>query len=110
MVPNVVHRTLGPWWVGGRGWVYEEALTLEDGRVVTRREYERIAAACGGDKRAARELHVELSRLGIRDHYAFASRVLGREVRHLSELTPDERNLIRLEARAQVERTNSLSS
>ena len=60
MVPNVVHRTLGPWWVGGHGWVYEEALTLEDGRVVTRREY--------------------------------------------------ERNLIRLEARAQVERTNSLSS
>ena len=60
MVPKVVHRTLGPWWVGGRGWVYEEALTLEDGRVVTRREY--------------------------------------------------ERNLIRLEARAQVERTNSLSS
>ena len=86
MVPKVVHRTLGPWWVGGRGWVYEEALTLEDGRVVTRREYERIAAACGGDKLAARE------------------------VRHLSELTPDERNLIRLEARAQVEQTNSLSS
>ena len=38
--PEIVHRTVGPWWVGGRGLVYEETYILKDGRVMTRKQYE----------------------------------------------------------------------
>jgi len=38
--PEIVHRTVGPWWVGGRGLVYEETYILKDGRVMTRQQYE----------------------------------------------------------------------
>ena len=38
--PKIVHRTVGPWWVGGRGFVYEETYILADGRVMTRKQYE----------------------------------------------------------------------
>lgn len=38
--PEIVHRTVGPWWVGGRGFVYEETYILADGRVMTRKQYE----------------------------------------------------------------------
>jgi len=38
--PEIVHRTVGPWWVGGRGFVYEETYILKDGRVMTRKQYE----------------------------------------------------------------------
>jgi len=38
--PEIVHRTVGPWWVGGRGLVYEETYILKDGRVMARKQYE----------------------------------------------------------------------
>jgi len=37
---EIVYRTIGPWWVGGRGYVYEETYILADGRVMTRKQYE----------------------------------------------------------------------
>lgn len=47
-------------------------------------------------RRLAHELHVEMSRHGVKDHYAFAAQVLGRKVEHLSRLSSPERNEIRL--------------
>jgi len=95
---KVTGTTVGPWWVGGKGWIYETAYITDEG-VMSRAQ---LAA-----RQAARELHVELSRLGIRDHYAFASRVLGREVFHLSALSPDERNRIREAAYELVHQSES---
>ena len=47
------------------------------------------------DCAAGRRLHVDLGRAGVKDHYAFASRVLGRPVEHLRYLSAGERNAVR---------------
>lgn len=75
---------------------------------ITLDELKRIAADCrlwlcrddarpyaARDMRQAAELHRELGRAGVRDHYVFASEVIGREVTHFRLLSLSERNALR---------------
>jgi len=39
-------------------------------------------------------LHLEMARLGIRHHYEVASLILGRPVRHFSDLSHQERQVL----------------
>ena len=68
-------------------------------RGLTAAEYAEARAAfalvCREAVPGAQDLHLLLARHGVRDHRAFASKVLGREVSHFSELAPEERNKIR---------------
>lgn len=52
-------------------------------------------------KAAARVLHVDLARLGFRNHYATAAEALGRAVSSLASLTPAESATVRSYARGQ---------
>lgn len=64
-------------------------------------ELEQLPAAAPIGNQAARTLHVDLSRLGFRDHYATAADALGRPVASLADLTAAESATVRSYARGQ---------
>ena len=87
MIPKVIGKTLGPWWVGGRGWVYEEALILENGQTVSPEEYKKAQAQ-------AKQLLELLTQRGITDPLGFLSQLVGRQITYITELHPEQLSYI----------------
>lgn len=64
-------------------------------------QLEQVPTAALIGKQAARTLHLDLARLGFRDHYTTAADALGRFVSSLADLTAAESATVRSYARGQ---------
>jgi hypothetical protein len=100
-------------YVGGRGYVafyvsttpapnwYDVVVMIEtaDLAAAIAAGSARLVEGSAEDRRGGHDLHVELGRAGIpsKEHAAYASRVLGKPVARLRNLTPAERNRVRAE-------------
>lgn len=78
-----------------------EVLALKGTRAESLPSAEVPAASAQIGKAAARVLHVDLARLGFRNHYETAAEALGRAVSSLASLTPAESATVRSYARGQ---------